>query len=281
MTPKRAPTGKPEPWCQRLTKALDEMPSTRKLSDYKRRVDWAVVGAAAAALVLLGGGTYVRMRLTGKRPRSTIVWLLVFVIVLIAVLVNGRLRFHPAERNLARIPALNCHRSTTQIRASCAATCDKLEKLENSLGSSSPISRILYITTPLVFVFAAVAFFSIYRTSTPMRRRRTRGVNNMTFGAPSPIAVFSVAMPTRPVPVTPNFTLKSVQEGDDEDGKTDPLCAICLTDIWSQPVGELSCRHRFHTHCVSDWLRKAPRPTCPLCKAIVGDEEEGAQEPVV
>lgn len=268
-------------WCQNLKKAVDQIPSRNTVRSYQKRVDWSVVGATTGLLLLLGGGVYLRVRTGGRRPRSTLIWLLVFVIILVAVLVNSRLRVHPTKREVRRYYETGCMSSK---RRSCRA-CSDADDLFGTPRGTSPISRILYIATPLVFVFAAVAFFSIYRNNTPTRRRRGGngydGERGMSFGSPTPITVFSVAMPTRPTRATPTFTVKSVHE-DENDDMTDPLCAICLTDIWSRPVGELSCGHRFHSHCVTDWLRKAPRPTCPLCKAIVGDEEEGAgNEPVV
>lgn len=100
--------------------------------------------------------------------------------------------------------------------------------------------------------------------------------------SPLPIAVF-VASPTRP-PVAHgnNFKLRDVHPDDldESNPKFDPTCAVCLADIRSAPVAELTCGHRFHKRCASDWLRKASSPVCQLCNIFIG-EDDGDGEAVV
>ncbi|XP_075477358.1 NEP1-interacting protein-like 1 isoform X1 [Primulina tabacum] len=49
-------------------------------------------------------------------------------------------------------------------------------------------------------------------------------------------------------------------------------CAVCFQDVMDGERARLlpSCRHLFHIHCIDQWL--ARRPTCPLCRQLVGSQ---------
>lgn len=47
-------------------------------------------------------------------------------------------------------------------------------------------------------------------------------------------------------------------------------CAICMNDLEAcQGTSTLTCRHVFHSLCISRWLTRAS--TCPCCRATVPD----------
>ncbi|KAJ7971865.1 E3 ubiquitin-protein ligase RING1-like [Quillaja saponaria] len=47
--------------------------------------------------------------------------------------------------------------------------------------------------------------------------------------------------------------------------KEDVQCTICLEDIdISNEAKEMSCKHKFHTECILQWLEL--RSSCPLCR---------------
>jgi hypothetical protein len=47
--------------------------------------------------------------------------------------------------------------------------------------------------------------------------------------------------------------------------KADDICSICLEDLKDTPVKVLSCKHEFHTGCISKWII-LHHPNCPLCR---------------
>ncbi|XP_073029419.1 NEP1-interacting protein 2-like [Primulina eburnea] len=49
-------------------------------------------------------------------------------------------------------------------------------------------------------------------------------------------------------------------------------CAVCFQDVMDGERARLlpSCRHLFHIHCIDQWLTR--RPTCPLCRQLVGSQ---------
>jgi hypothetical protein len=56
---------------------------------------------------------------------------------------------------------------------------------------------------------------------------------------------------------------------DDREGPldrtTDHTCALCIDDYeQGETLRELHCGHRFHAHCVDEWLTTSKR-TCPVC----------------
>jgi hypothetical protein len=47
------------------------------------------------------------------------------------------------------------------------------------------------------------------------------------------------------------------------------LCSICLDEGHDEsPFKVLSCGHRFHSHCIHQWI-KGDKPTCPECREPV------------
>ena len=43
-------------------------------------------------------------------------------------------------------------------------------------------------------------------------------------------------------------------------------CSVCLERYVAGSVGRLACGHRFHHHCIIQWLRD--HNTCPLCRGV-------------
>ena len=62
------------------------------------------------------------------------------------------------------------------------------------------------------------------------------------------------------------FALVEDDDADADGGKA--TCAICL-DTFDDGAAlvALPCGHRFHDDCGTRWLREAPVPRCPVCKA--------------
>merc|ERR1711881_10531 len=57
----------------------------------------------------------------------------------------------------------------------------------------------------------------------------------------------------------------TIKEGDVHPGDGKPECGICMDDDdWRADWTWLECAHQFHTKCVEDWLKTAPR--CPVCR---------------
>ncbi len=46
-------------------------------------------------------------------------------------------------------------------------------------------------------------------------------------------------------------------------------CSICL-ESGSSWIALSRCHHRFHAHCIRQWMRT----TCPMCRAEYGEEDE-------
>lgn len=59
---------------------------------------------------------------------------------------------------------------------------------------------------------------------------------------------------------------------DNDKVKADDVCAICLCELNVKSITELPCEHYFHRTCVTNWLNKARRPACPLCKTPVSPQ---------
>jgi len=45
----------------------------------------------------------------------------------------------------------------------------------------------------------------------------------------------------------------------------DTECSICMSDIQSNELTRLSCKHAFHTKCIQTWEAYSTR--CPLCRS--------------
>ena len=41
-------------------------------------------------------------------------------------------------------------------------------------------------------------------------------------------------------------------------------CSICLTTIHPKDIKTLSCKHSFHSHCITPW--KIRNSSCPICR---------------
>lgn len=55
-----------------------------------------------------------------------------------------------------------------------------------------------------------------------------------------------------------------MEESNQTQEESDPVCAICLLPLFSAPTGtlvELSCHHVFHLPCMKQWILH-----CPLCR---------------
>ncbi|XP_064964359.1 probable E3 ubiquitin-protein ligase ZFP1 isoform X3 [Musa acuminata AAA Group] len=51
-----------------------------------------------------------------------------------------------------------------------------------------------------------------------------------------------------------------------QDGQDEDRCAICLEAYEDRdPLGQLSCKHTFHSSCITKWL--SIKNVCPICKA--------------
>jgi hypothetical protein len=52
--------------------------------------------------------------------------------------------------------------------------------------------------------------------------------------------------------------------------ENDLECSICYSNfVESEKLGELSCKHIYHKHCISEWLLNSPHKNCPLCRQYV------------
>lgn len=58
-------------------------------------------------------------------------------------------------------------------------------------------------------------------------------------------------------------------EGPSEASEAPPECAICQDSIAGRRLRRLrGCGHCFHGSCISRWLRRDSRMSCPLCRAV-------------
>lgn len=63
----------------------------------------------------------------------------------------------------------------------------------------------------------------------------------------------------------PQRILVDTDMNSDNDGRDDVICSICLLQFTTgDEVGDLQCKHFFHTACVDSWL--VGEPSCPLCR---------------
>ncbi|KAJ1273800.1 hypothetical protein BS78_05G012300 [Paspalum vaginatum] len=73
-------------------------------------------------------------------------------------------------------------------------------------------------------------------------------------------------VPYRPPSLPPGAGAGGASDEDDSGRES---CVICVTPYEAgDPCSVLpACGHRFHTHCVVQWLRT--QRTCPLCRAAL------------
>jgi Ring finger domain len=61
--------------------------------------------------------------------------------------------------------------------------------------------------------------------------------------------------------LTPSLSGLSDENTDDDEA---PCCMICFVPLSDgDRVGDLTCKHVFHSDCLKDWLKK--KNSCPLC----------------
>lgn len=62
-----------------------------------------------------------------------------------------------------------------------------------------------------------------------------------------------------------------------ENKEEQDICAVCRGSVESEeseekePCTKLSCTHAFHSNCIKLWAEK--NSNCPLCRAVLTDEE--------
>lgn len=59
--------------------------------------------------------------------------------------------------------------------------------------------------------------------------------------------------------------LKQVVNKKATECRDDTECSICMSDIQSNELLRLSCKHAFHTKCIQTWEGYSTR--CPLCRS--------------
>lgn len=253
--------------CKKLQDEFNSLERNKsQIASHTIRVNWSVVGGLSLAFAILSGIVYLRRRILRRPARVSapaLLFAFIVVIALPALILRGRLINSP--KRAFRIAQSIC---TDTVGCCADARCAGICKMSDTPPATHTFIAMLVSAVPflLIFAFAAVALYSVYARAARAAPSRAHREYTPT------VAVFSVAVPPRPAHIAPTFSLRGVQK--DGDGDADGPCAICLADLWEKDVAELPCLHRFHHNCVSDWLRKAPHPSCPLCKAPVVNDAE-------
>lgn len=272
------------------------------------RLEYSVGGGLVAAIALLFVFAWAKTRYlpTCNRTRTRsatytkngFFWFTLFGLILTAVIIRSALKNLQPEKDYRKLLG-DCRKKN--ILQECRSEC-------SDYITNLTFQNILFVAIPLGVILAGVFFYSLHlrgalrqphsHRRVPRRRpftgggaANTRGSSDgnpgrITFAHPrGNVAVLAVAVPPNTRRPNSNFKVTLVQPNDDvEQGQGDiehdTSCAICLGEMESKNIGEIRCGHRFHHSCISDWLRKALRPTCPLCKAIVGDEDPDEDSPV-
>lgn len=258
-----------EETCDELRREFKSMPSDKFMRKHRERLDLAVGGALAAVFGVLVLLVYGRERWCATRCArlSTRTLLLAFVIVvaLPALVLRSRLRDAPLKD--LTVAAKNCEEPCCKV---CNGLCTDARK---AIESGESIAARIFAVAPFILVLfiGAGGLRAIFAT-----RASSRGVARSRSSTPNghnAIAVLAVTVPPRPVfhSHTRTFVLRNVRR--DDNTSDEAPCAICLIEMWEEGkhVAQLPCSHRFHSSCVLDWLRKAPQPSCPLCKAVVSE----------
>lgn len=137
--------------------------------------------------------------------------------------------------------------STTDGVAECAACSKAADAARSTLVARRTGGVAVHATTGAL----TIAFYAVAITIA-LRKR-----------SDEPVVAENVTTPRRARGAT--FVLRTVVQG----ARPDDSCAVCLAELWESKVCELHCKHLFHAKCLEKWLRKAPRPVCPLCQAVV------------
>tara|TARA_B100001250_G_C19511434_1_gene661869 strand:- start:111 stop:701 length:591 start_codon:yes stop_codon:yes gene_type:complete len=68
-----------------------------------------------------------------------------------------------------------------------------------------------------------------------------------------------------------NKIIEKVDDNYDEWDDEYDECVICMEKMGEENIGgkskvKLPCNHRFHERCISDWLIRENKTTCPICR---------------
>ena len=65
------------------------------------------------------------------------------------------------------------------------------------------------------------------------------------------------------------YIIEHQEDSENPQGvKPDEPCSICFEDFSPRVMTiVLECNHRFHTHCIMEWLQQ--EQTCPLCRKVL------------
>ena len=65
-------------------------------------------------------------------------------------------------------------------------------------------------------------------------------------------------------------------DADEEAGKFNHMCSICLSDYKDDEcvLSSSTCSHQFHKECILDWLERNGKIECPCCRVPMVDEND-------
>ncbi len=67
------------------------------------------------------------------------------------------------------------------------------------------------------------------------------------------------------------FCMYNVFKKNSKKYNKQDICSICLENIQKNDKSQYTeCGHRFHTHCLYDWLML--NNTCPICRHEITDK---------
>lgn len=222
------------------------------------RLDVWVWGALGGSAVVVYGLAKLRHWAVLRQGRESIVpsgpvCALIFVLFAAFPLfvVQQRIRGSAAQALGAEVD--KCRSGLDEPCPSQCNTLDEVVKREGRLSTrASLIFGLVYVGIFFLSWLALTCMSSLRLAAVPVETRSL-------VDSPPPVAGLK-------------FTLKVVPEDDhshEDDEHDDSSCAICLTELWERTVVQLDCKHRFHRSCAKKWLKRAPSPSCPLCKAPV------------
>lgn len=276
--------------CEQLTLALNRLDDNRALAA-DRRIDIGIFTALGVLALLVPGLVAARRRYRARRNEapsvSGLTCIVAFVLLAVFPALLLRMRLRGRDLKIAGSYRLACKSPKSKIATSCKPSCSRLNILDNLRQRSRSPGRLEFSPTTLVFglvfMFVALAFFSAtFRRGGALPFRMRAQQAHEYSGSPDHVAV----PPLPGVPRVFELNIVTKEEAvaadaagvDDVAVSTDAVCAVCLAELWTRPVAQLPCGHRFHHTCAMDWLAKAPVPTCPLCKAPVEPVEPKEEE---